>query len=132
MVNKKGVAGFEVGGWLRQAKADLETAKYNLSGNIYYASAFFSQQAVEKALKAYYIKERRELKKTHSVSSLAKDLKLPRDLLIKIVNLEEIHRVARYPGIGEKIPSEEIEEEDAVDFYNIAEEVLKWVEIKLK
>jgi HEPN domain-containing protein len=103
-----------------------------LQGKIYYASAFFSQQAVEKILKAYYIQEKRSMKKTHSVSSLAKDLKLPKKFLPKIVELEEIHRVARYPGISEKIPSEEIEKSDAINFYNIAQEVLIWIKAKLK
>ncbi len=122
----------EVKDWFRQASEDLKTAKYNLEGDIFYASAFFSQQVVEKVLKAYYIKLRGELKKTHSVNSLAKDLKLPKNLSVKIVELEEIHRIARYPGVSEKIPSEEIEKVDAINFYNIAVEVLKWVEIRLK
>lgn len=42
--------------WLRQAERDLNTAKVNLRERIYDASAFFSQQAAEKALKAFYIK----------------------------------------------------------------------------
>ena len=72
------------------------------------------------------------MRKTHSINSLAKDLKLPEKLLIKIIELEEIHRTARYPGISEKIPSEEIEKVDAINFYNIAQEVLRWVEVRLK
>lgn len=122
----------EISDWIKQAQVDLGTARYNLQGKIYYASAFFSQQSVEKALKAYYIQEKNTIKKTHSVSSLAKELKLPKELLSKIIELEEIHRTARYPGISQKIPSEEIEEEDAINFCNIAQEVLKWIEIKLK
>lgn len=122
----------EITDWLKQAQADLNTSKYNLQGKIYYASAFFSQQAVEKVLKAYYIQEKKDLKKTHSVRTLAKDLNLPKEFLSKIVELEEIHRIARYPGTSQKIPSEEIEETDATNFYNIAQEVLEWIEVKLK
>lgn len=36
-----------------------------------------SQQSVEKALKALYIQEKEELLKTHSVSRLAQELKVP-------------------------------------------------------
>lgn len=37
--------------WLDQAQADLKTAKDCLKDGNYYASAFFSHQAAEKALK---------------------------------------------------------------------------------
>jgi len=38
--------------WLMQAVRDLETARNSLNSGDYYASAFWAQQAVEKALKA--------------------------------------------------------------------------------
>ena len=49
----------EIGIWWDQATADLQTAKVNLGGDRYYASVFFAQQAVEKALKAYVLKMNR-------------------------------------------------------------------------
>ena len=42
--------------WLDQAKADIKTAKDCLDDENFYASAFFSQQAAEKALKGYLIR----------------------------------------------------------------------------
>ena len=91
-----------------------------------------SQQAVEKALKALYIKERKELLKTHSVSRLARELKLLEKLQQKISLLEPIYQETRYLDISSKIPAEEFEENDAVEFYNIAEEVLEWIRKKIK
>ena len=37
--------------WWEQSEEDLATARSNLESGRYYASAFFSQQAAEKALK---------------------------------------------------------------------------------
>ncbi|GBC84563.1 hypothetical protein HRbin11_00994 [bacterium HR11] len=39
--------------WLDQARADLKTARDCLKDGDYYASAFFAQQASEKALKGF-------------------------------------------------------------------------------
>ena len=41
--------------WLRQSEADLDAAKYNFEGNIYYLVCFLAQQIAEKALKALYL-----------------------------------------------------------------------------
>lgn len=39
--------------WLRQAQHDLSDAEYSLAGRRYSLACFLSQQAAEKALKAY-------------------------------------------------------------------------------
>ena len=118
--------------WVRQAEADLGTAKYNLDGKIFYASAFFSQQAIEKILKAYIIYKKLEFRKTHSIVVLAKKVGVSEEFLKKIIKLEEIERISRYPDVVGDAPCDEIKKEDAQDFYNIAEEVLVWVKNKMK
>lgn len=47
--------------WWDQATADLRTSEVNLRADCYYASVFFAQQAVEKALKALVLKKKRKL-----------------------------------------------------------------------
>ena len=103
----------------------------NLEIKQYYVSSFMAQQAVEKALKSFYIQEKKVLKKTHSISSLAKDLNLPTQLLIKISELEPIYQKTRYPDITNKIPAEEFEKSDVEEFINTAQEVIEWIEKKL-
>jgi HEPN domain-containing protein len=110
--------------WLRQAEADYDSANYNLSGKRYYVCANYSQQTVEKALKALLIFKKKDLVKTHGITSLAKKLKAPEKLIFKIASLEPIFRESKYPDISEKIPADEYEESDAIEFLNIAEEVL--------
>ncbi|MEM2280340.1 MAG: HEPN domain-containing protein [Nitrososphaerota archaeon] len=68
------VGNFEEGlRWLDQAKADMKTAKDCLETESYYASAYFAQQAAEKALKGLlYLKGYRAII-THSVIELLEE-----------------------------------------------------------
>ena len=117
--------------WFRQGELDLNSAKYLLDGKIYYASAFYCQQCVEKTLKAFLIKDKKELIKTHSVRKLSKILNLPDELQDKIVKLEDIERLARYPvGDGEDL-SVKYSEKDVEMFLKIAEEVVEWIRNKM-
>ena len=121
----------EVNNWWKQAQHDLKASEYNYEGNMLDTASFLAQQAVEKALKSFYIQEKKVLKKTHSISSLAKDLNLPTQLLIKISELEPIYQKTRYPDITNKIPAEEFEKSDVEEFINTAQEVIEWIEKKL-
>ncbi len=56
--------------WLDQAEADLKTARDCLKDGNYYASAFFAQQAAEKALKGYLYGKGYRAVITHSVVEL--------------------------------------------------------------
>ena len=118
--------------WMRQAEADLKTSKYNLDGGIYYASAFFSQQAAEKALKAYVMFKKFEFRKTHSVGVLAKRAGVDEKFLRKIIELDGADRANRYPDITGEAPCDEASKGDAKNFYNIAEEVIVWVKDKMR
>jgi len=118
--------------WMKQAEADLLSSEHAISSKDYYVSAFLSQQAVEKSLKALGIKERQELIKSHSVSKLAKDNNLPEELVKKIALLEPVYQETRYPDISSTIPAEEFDETDAAQFYNIAEEVIEWIRKKIQ
>ncbi|GBC75256.1 hypothetical protein HRbin06_00572 [archaeon HR06] len=56
--------------WVDQAEADLKTAKDCLKDGNFYASAFFSQQCAEKALKAFLFFKGFRALITHSVLEL--------------------------------------------------------------
>ncbi|MCK5149825.1 HEPN domain-containing protein [Candidatus Pacearchaeota archaeon] len=118
--------------WMKQAEADLDVAEYNLKGKLYYVCANYSQQVVEKALKALLIKKKKKLIKTHSITKMAKELNLPNKLIFKISELEPVHLESKYPDFSTKLPFEEYEEKDVIEFLNTAEEVLTWVKEKLK
>ncbi|MCX8205205.1 MAG: HEPN domain-containing protein [Candidatus Nezhaarchaeota archaeon] len=59
--------------WLDQALADLKTARDCLKDENYYASAFFSQQAAEKALKGLLYSKGYRALLTHSVVDLLEE-----------------------------------------------------------
>src|SRR3989344_6035809 len=112
----------ESSNWLKQAEADLHSSENSLNSKDYYLSAFMSQQAVEKGLKSLYIKRKKSLLKTHSISVLAKEIKLPENLLNKISDLENVYQETRYPDVSKKIPVEEYGENDATDLLDVAME----------
>lgn len=56
--------------WLEQAEADAKTARDCLNDGNYYASAFFCQQAGEKALKGFLYSKGYRALLTHSVMEL--------------------------------------------------------------
>lgn len=118
--------------WWKQAESDLEAAEKNIKIKLYYVSAFLSQQAVEKALKALALKEKNKLIKTHNVLRLAKMLNLPSTLLLKTASLEPVYQETRYPDVSSKLPSEEFEKKDAIELLNNALEILEWIKNKLK
>jgi len=59
--------------WLDQARADLKTAKDCLEDGNYYASAFFSQQSAEKAVKGFLYSKGYRALVTHSVTELLEE-----------------------------------------------------------
>ncbi|MDW7977632.1 MAG: HEPN domain-containing protein, partial [Candidatus Caldarchaeum sp.] len=59
--------------WFEQAEADLKTARDCLEDGNYYAAAFFSQQAAEKALKGLLYSKGYRALITHSVAELVEE-----------------------------------------------------------
>lgn len=121
----------EVKNWIKQARADFRSAENSLNSKDYYLSAFMSQQAAEKSLKALYIQNNQELLKTHSVSKLGKMNRVPESILNRLGLLDPIYTETRYPDISSRIPSEEFDENDAKEIFNLSQEVLEWVEKRL-
>lgn len=112
--------------WMIMALQDIETAEYNLKGNILDAAAFYCQQAVEKALKALYIKEHEKLIRTHDLLFLGKKLNLPDDLTEICDEISPLYIGTRYPDMYEEYTEEEIEEA-----INKARSVIEWVRKKI-
>ena len=75
----------EIDAWIKKAREDLSTAKYNFDGEKYEAAAFFAQQSAEKSLKSVYLKLFKELIKTHDLVLLARKIDAPKEFLGKKV-----------------------------------------------
>lgn len=83
----------------KQAEKDYEAAKRNFDIKQYYLVAFLCQQAVEKALKALYIKKYKRLLKVHDLVLLARKVDAPSEIQDLCKSLNSYYIETRYPGI---------------------------------
>ena len=87
----------ETKNWLKKAEEDLGTAEDCLKSKRFSASAFFCQQAIEKALKALEIERLGKFDKTHDLYFLGKKLNLPKELVDICEEISEYYVETRYP-----------------------------------
>jgi len=122
--------------WLEQAAADLHSAKVLLENNIYHTTCFISQQAAEKALKAYLYGQGEELVTGHSVASLCSwAAEYDHDftgLHEEIAILDGYYVPTRYPnGLPDDIPARVYTRKPAEESVKLAEEAIEFVKNKL-
>jgi len=115
----------EVSQWFKKAERDFNVAEVNLKENIYDASAFFSQQAAEKALKALYIMKYKRLWKIHDLYELAKKVNATKNICDLCEKLTQHYIATRYPT------DEEYSKKDAEEAINQSRMVIKWVKKRL-
>ncbi|VVB96749.1 HEPN domain protein [uncultured archaeon] len=122
-----------VGRWVRQADRDLENAKKNLDIEAYDVSLILCEQAAEKILKALYIKERNEEPpRTHSLRKLIELTDMPEEALKLVAELDSYYIALRYPDVGDIVPYENVDYEDAEDGINKAEQIIELTKIQLQ
>ena len=112
--------------WLKQAERDLKSAKNSLNSKDYYVSALLSQQAVEKALKCLYLKEKGELLRIHDLVKLAKEINAPLEIIKKCAEVNPVYVEVRYPE-GDELPADKINKNEAEKILELAKEVLLWI-----
>lgn len=122
--------------WMRQAERDLEDAGFLQEGKRYNLACFVSQQAGEKALKAYLYHQGAEDVWGHSLADLCEDAKVLNRMFDVIkslaVLLDKYHDLTRYPHmLPGSIPSEAYDEVDAERAIHIAQEVISFVKVQM-
>lgn len=108
--------------WLKTALNDLKSAKYNYKGKFWYVTAFYSQQAAEKALKSLQIKTLNRFEKTHDLVKLAKSVKAPQEIVILCSEVTLYYTVTRYPDVGKSLNKKK-----AFSLIKKSEKVVEWV-----
>lgn len=105
--------------WLRQAEKDLDSARDSLTAKHYEWACFQSQQAAEKALKAFLYSKGLRAILTHSIRDLVLNCSKHKEDFNSLVSqgkaLDSYYISARYPNalVGNAIPSEYYSQEDA-------------------
>ena len=126
MGNKKKEPDDEINKWMVQAKRDLKTARNSYKSKDYYASAFFAQQAVEKGLKAIYIKKYKKLIRIHDLVELAKKIGAEEDILNACSMINPVYTGSRYPDVIDTFNKSNTDE-----ILRLAKKVMKWIEENL-
>ena len=123
--------------WIESAKEDLDDAIRFLDIGRWFRAAFFSQQCVEKLLKAlYYIVRREPPPHISTITELYRGVKeagfkLPDKLENELSVLNKYYTVTRYPDAANSLPSESVDEIEARRAVAIAEEIYKYVREKI-
>ena len=117
----------EIKRWFAQGKEDLDTAVYLFEGGKYKQSSFYSQQTVEKVLKALLLKKTSTLIKIHDLVRLAKLVELDAKFMADCEKLTFVYIDARYP---DTLSTSYSEEETKLDL-DRARRILQWVEKKI-
>ena len=119
--------------WLDQAKADMKTAKDNITLKNYYASVMFSQQAAEKGLKALYIARKQRLPpKTHDLVELCRLTKSSETITRTAGRLTIVYLPSHYPGVAPVIPVKFYGLEKAQTHLAEAQEILSWAQKQIQ
>ena len=91
-------------------------------------TVFYSQQVVEKALKALWIKRFNKVApRVHDLNFLAERLNLSSEFLEICKDLTNIYVEARYPDANTVIPAERFFKEEVYNFLQEVDKILKWI-----
>ena len=123
----------EIQNWLDQANDDFDSAKFNFNGKKFYVAAFLCQQAVEKALKALFLHEKKgEVPQSHSLIYLATNTSTPKSFYSFLKELTPKFVDTRYPDASVDLPSRIYDEDNTRGIVDKSKEVLEWIKKRLK
>ena len=117
--------------WMRQAERDLESARSNAKAGFHEWACFISQQAAEKALKAFLYGKGERTVVGHSILALLNRVDRYSPIKKGLKNakrLDEVYIPSRYPnGLEEGSPTEFYDHEDAKQCIELAALVISRV-----
>ncbi|HKZ63314.1 MAG TPA: HEPN domain-containing protein [Thermoplasmata archaeon] len=119
--------------WWTQSKRDYRTAKNCHASRDHYAAVFFSQQAVEKALKAAVVEVARELPpRTHNLVQLGEQLRAPTRIRAFLMDLTPEYVITRYPDAAGGPIDDLYDGRISRRVLTRTQEVLQWVGRRLR
>ncbi len=123
----------EVESWLLQAKDDLEKAEILFAAGKFDGTAFYCQQAVEKALKGLFIsKKSKSPGQTHSLIYLANEVRAPRPYYDLLQSLTPEFVTTRYPDVVGEVPYKLYSKQKVAEYLKRAKELIAWAESQMQ
>lgn len=119
--------------WLEKHKEDLKAAKAMLDAHRYLWCAVICQQAIEKYLKAGYVKRYQQIPPyVHKLERLCEELELiiPEDSFRAMVDIDKYYITVRYPAYKESVNIKNFKR--AENIYNKTLKIIKWLKEELK
>ncbi|MFA5019552.1 MAG: HEPN domain-containing protein [Candidatus Pacearchaeota archaeon] len=115
-----------------QAKADLRTAENSLKSGDYYASVFWCQQSLEKALKSYILLYNKENPFIHSLIKLGRIAGIPKRYEETLKNISPEYYATRYADASGEIPYKLYSKKESLKLLNNTKEVIEWISTQMK
>lgn len=118
--------------WIKQAEHDFSNAQQTFDIELYDLCLISCQQAVEKIIKALYIKMKAtEPPRIHSLRKLVELVGIADDLTDKVVDLDGYYLALRYPDVTERMPYESCTKYDAEKGLQKTWEIIQLVKNKI-
>ncbi|MBU0700791.1 HEPN domain-containing protein [bacterium] len=119
---------------VKQALHDLDNAKKNMEIEVYDVCLVLCEQAVEKMLKALYIKKtgNESPPRIHSLRKLVAITGMSDEALKLVGELDSYYLALRYPDVTDKMPYEYCNQADAKQGVKMAEEIIGLINIELE
>ena len=122
--------------WIEIADYDLETARVMLNNGRFLYVGFMCHQAVEKILKAYHVKNTKEMPPyIHGLKKIAEKSNIysefSEEQIMVLATLEPLNVEGRYPMFKEQI-SKTLNESICKKLIKDTEELMKWIKNKLE
>jgi HEPN domain-containing protein len=118
----------EVKMWFEQAEDDFMSAKIIFDGEAYYVAVFLCHQAVEKGLKALYLKlNEGRIPRVHSLISLGQQVGAPEKFHGYLRDLTPQYITTRYPDVASDLPKNLYDRSSALKWINKTETFFKWL-----
>jgi len=114
--------------WLDKAKEDLTSARVMLEAHRYTWCAFICQQALEKCLKAGYVKKKEQIPPyIHKLERLCQLLELepPKNLLENIIKIDKYYIATRYPTYKKAVDISTYKKTEEI--YSQTKEIYTWL-----
>ncbi|MGA2296028.1 MAG: HEPN domain-containing protein [FCB group bacterium] len=124
-----------INNWLKIAEYDLTSAEAMLNSKRYIYVAFMCQQAIEKLLKAIYVKQKNETPPyIHNLNKLFSSIKLDDKISdvkkLFIVELNNYYVESRYAEDIAEI-SKKINKKKATEILKVTQELFEWLKCNI-